>query len=423
MTPTWSLTQTRVAGLNRSARPAAPAGAACFLALLIASGSCGAGTDGPAHGALPADTLFLDPAVTIGLEEGDPDYLFGKITSVATDDAGRIYVGDAVGATVRVFDADGSFIRQLAREGPGPGEISGRPAHMTFDDSGRLYVRHGIGVTIFAKSSSGTVPDSVAAIWRAMDLAGLTSTLRDRVTRDGRYYKQAYVIRPDAPPSVFYAPFRDGAPGGDTLHVPAYPGLAFVRPALLRLGVDRLMLQGLNQVPFGAAPVWDVTPDGTLLSTDGASSILIETDATGDTLRTIRLPEWPVRPVPAQKRADSLRALEERIARVPRPLNEVEGLGEGVAERRLPDVLPRGIGLRAGQDGTIWIEQWPPEGNSDYRCYVVLDEAGKLLRVVVFRSPIASDPPPYFGEHAVVGVIRDPDTGVERVVRFDLPRL
>ena len=250
----------------------------------------------------------------------------------------------------------------------------------------------------------------------------LRSENRDRVARDGRYYNHEGFFPRGAFPRFFYVPFAAGVPGGDTLEVPAYPGLPALRSALLRLGAsDALMLEGLSHVPFAAVPVWDVTPEGTLLSSDGASPLLIETNSRGDTLRTIRLPDQPLRRVPPGARADSLRALERRIARVPGRLQDVEGLGEGVEDRRLPDFLPRVIDLRVVDNGTIWLEQWPPEENPDFRQYMVLDADGRLLRFVVLRAPLAANPPRYLSERFIVGVVRDPDTGVERVVRFDLP--
>lgn len=393
-----------------------------LLSLSVATIGCGSASDSPATDDVSADTAFLDPTVTVGLEDGDPNYLFGGVTSVAVDAQGRIYVGDRVGATVRVFDTDGTFLRQLAAEGMGPGEISYQPAFMTFDGEGRLYVRDGVGVTVFATRAGGSLPDSLVATWRTIGLGDPSSVRRDRVVRDGRYYKQGYLIRPGANPRFFYAPFAGGVTSSDTLELPAYPGLTATRPALLRLGtVDRMMLQGLSRVPFAAVPVWDVTRNGTVLSSDGTSLMLIETDRHGDTIRTIQLPDQPLRRVPPGARADSLRALEQRIARVPGRLSNVEGLGEGVAERRLPDFLPRVIGLRVVDDGTIWLEQWPPEDQPDFRHYMVLDESGALLRFVVLRAPLVADPPPHIAERFIVGVIRDPDTEVERVVRFDLP--
>ena len=391
-----------------------------LLALMAATG-CGMTSDGPATEEVAADTVFLDPAITIGVEEGDPNYLFGSITSVAVDAEGRVYVGERFGATVRVYGSDGTFLRRLAAEGEGPGEISYQPAFMTFDGEGRLYIRDAVGVTVFSLRAGASLPDSVVATWRTIDLGNMSSEDRDRVTRDGRYLKQRYVRRPGVHPRFFYIPFVDGEPTGDTLELPAYPGLTALRLALLPLGPDRLILRGLNRVPFAAVPVWDAAPQGTILSTDGVSPVLIETDARGDTLRTIHLPDLPLRRVPPREREDSLRALEERIASVPGRLNDVEGLGEGVAERRLPEFLPRVIALHVVDDGTIWLEQWPPEDRPDFRQYMVLDQNGALLRFVVLRAPLLGNPPRHITERFIVGVIRDPETEVERVVRFDLP--
>jgi hypothetical protein len=134
------------------------------------------------------------------------------------------------------------------------------------------------------------------------------------------------------------------------------------------------------------------------------------------------------RPVPAGELADSLAALEERIAeaenmiaRFQGRLSEVVGLGQGVEERRLPDSLPAVIGVNVAQSGSIWIERWPPEGEHDSRYYDVLDPGGRLQRVVILRAPLVRDPAPWFGQRSVVGIIRDPETGVERIARFDLP--
>jgi hypothetical protein len=141
--------------------------------------------------------------------------------------------------------------------------------------------------------------------------------------------------------------------------LPAYPGLTGVRPALVRLAPDRLMVEGLNRVPFVAVPIWHISRGGTPMSSDGVAPILIETDTHGDTLRGLQLPRARIRPVPVRERADSLRALEERIARLPVPLGQVEGVGEGVQARRLPDVLPMAIGLEVRDDGSVWLERWP----------------------------------------------------------------
>jgi hypothetical protein len=84
----------------------------------------------------------LAPAVVIGDVEGDAAYTFGDIRSVAVDDDDRVYVGDRIGATVRVHSAQGEFIEQVAKAGQGPGEIQGWPADLTFGPAGELYVKY-----------------------------------------------------------------------------------------------------------------------------------------------------------------------------------------------------------------------------------------------------------------------------------------
>lgn len=374
------------------------------------------------------DSVQLGPAEVIGLVSGDAEYLFGSITAVATDPAGRIYVGDASPPSVRVFDRDGSFLTWIAREGGGPGEIEQRPASVIFGADGRLYVRDARRITAFGSRAGGEIVDSVVAVWNTPGLGNTTSS-RSALTRDGRYFYPGGRYPRDELPRYYYAVYRDGELDGDTFDVPPYPGLRGLRPAILPLGGDGLMLRGLNRVPFSPVPVWDVTPAGTLVSSDGASAFLLETDAAGDTVRTIRVSDHSSRPVPASEQADSLAALEERIgeaeeriARFQGRLGEVVGLGQGVEERRLPRSLPSAIGLSVTQSGSIWVERWPPEGEQDSRYYDVLGPSGMLERVVILRAPLVRDPSPWFGDHSIAGIIKDPETGVERVARFDLTR-
>jgi hypothetical protein len=398
-------------------RGAVLTGLACLAAL---TNGCGDSRDDRlSDGAAVPDTLTLESSVVVGVVEGDPDYLFGAVYAVAGDSVGRIYVGDRSGPTLRVYDQSGTFITQIARAGEGPGELGGSPTDLLIADDGRLYVRDGRRITIWTLSQTGLVPDSVAETWSTATLGNPAN--RGRLSRYGRYWYPHSLWLPNEHPRFFYLPFLNGELQGDTLEVPPYPGLTAHRTALLPLGrVDALMLRGLNRVPFSAVPLWDVTPTGTLMSSDGLSSVLLETDVAGDTIRIIPIPEPPVRSIPPQVRADSLQALDERIERVPPGgLERAIGVGPGVVERRLPEIAPPILSLSVGEDGAIWVERWPPADQPTFRHYDVLRESG--VSVVVLRAPLTRDPPPWFGKRFVIGVTRDPGTGVERVMRFDLP--
>lgn len=367
-------------------------------------------------------THTIDPDFSIGLVEGDSAYLFGDIVSVAVDAAGRVYVGDRIGATVRVYDDTGRYVDRIAREGEGPGEIYGWPADITTGPGDRIYVRDGQRITTFAPTKPGGIADSVVATWRLPGYGNLSST-RSRVGTSGEYFYPGTRFRNDEPPRFFYLLFREGSPTGDTLNVPAYPGLTGQRRAFYRInaGSGRL-LDGLSHVPFAAVPVWDVTDRGTVLSSTGRRDTLIETGIGNDTVRVIAGPTTGVIDVPTAEHADSTRALDARLDSLPVPIDEVIGLGDGVRERRLPTTLPAIIGIHIGTDGSIWIERWPTEGQSQSRFYDVLDSDGRPRARVVLQAALMRDPPPFFGTSFIAGIVRDADTGVQRVVRFSIPK-
>ena len=263
----------------------------------------------------------------------------------------------------------------------------------------------------------------MANTWTVPGYGDLTFS-RSRVGEDGAYYYPNGSYRIGERPRFYYNVFRGGEVTGDTLTVPYHHGMEGQRTAFYRLGPGGgRMVDGLNRVPFSAVPTWAVTPRGTVLSTDGSSNLVLETDLSGDTLRVLTLGDTKVRPIPSAERDDSLRALEERIDSLPVRLDEVVNLGENVADRRLPEALPQVVAVHVAMDGLIWMERWPPEGSGESRFYDVFDSTGMHLASISLRAPLVSAPPPFFARNAVVGVVRDPENGVERVVKFSLPEL
>lgn len=391
-------------------------------ALLLLFVGCGAGGV-PDGGGLEGPSIVIEPTAVIGEIEGDPDYLFGDIRSVAVDDAGIVYVGDRIGASVKAYSPTGEFLAVVAREGEGPGELQGWPANLAFGPGGRLYVRDASRVTVFARSGDGDPADSLADLWRMPTYGNLTYS-RSRVGSDGTYYYPDGAFRPGDRPRVYFHVFRDGEATGDTVEVPFHPGLGARRSAFYPLGEgDGRMVDGLSHVPFATVPSWEVTLAGTILSTGGGTATLLETTPRGDTLRVLDLPTREARPIPTAERAESLAALESRIDSLPVSLDEVMNLGADIAERRLPDFLPMVLAVRMDMAGRIWVERWPPEGSPAVRAYDVYDGSGRHLTAVRLRAPLLAEPPPFFGRSAVVGVVSDPESGVHRVVVFALDEL
>ncbi len=61
------------------------------------------------------------PLFTIGATEGDT-IEFGSIRSILLDSAGTLYIADLRNRALKQFDSTGAFVRQIGREGAGPGE-------------------------------------------------------------------------------------------------------------------------------------------------------------------------------------------------------------------------------------------------------------------------------------------------------------
>ena len=151
---------------------------------------------------------------------------------------------------------------------------------------------------------------------------------------------------------------------------------------------------------------------------DGETYELREFDQDGQLLRTIAGPEMERRPVPRAERADSMRALEARIDSLPVPLDDVLHVAPEIRRGELPDSLPALIAIHVGASDRIWVERWPPEGMDTSRYYDVLEYDGRYAGTVVVPAPLLADPPPFFGEDIIVGVVMDPVTDVHSVVAF-----
>jgi 6-bladed beta-propeller len=71
-----------------------------------------------------------------GDEEG---VIFGVIRDAAVDDAGNVYLLDVQLNQVHVFDRDGKFVRDIGREGEGPGEFR-RPSSLFLTPDGKIAI-------------------------------------------------------------------------------------------------------------------------------------------------------------------------------------------------------------------------------------------------------------------------------------------
>ena len=402
--------------------------AAGFVAAAIGIAGMSAAVARPVRD-VAADTVTAVVTARIGStglgEEGD-EYLFGDVTSVAADPHGRIYVADRLGSSVRLFESDGEFTAWIGREGEGPGEFM-RPVDILPAADGSLFVR-GSRITTFAASASSPHPDSVVETWRIPPYPNVESW-RARLV-DGIYHYPHYQLWTNRPSEYFYMKYGPEGLMPDTVRVPDLAGLSSQRTAYYRVGQPSAgggwsgrMVHGLNRAPFAPRADWDMTGRGTIIMGDGEAYRLHEFTQSGELLRTIDGPEMSRRPVPRAERRDSMRALEARIDSLPVPLDEVFHVAPEILRGEIPDSLPAFISIHVGASDRIWVERWPPEGMASSRYYDVLEYDGRHAGTVVVPAPLLAEPPPFFGDDTIVGVVMDPTFEVHTVVAlgFRLP--
>lgn len=134
-------------------------------------------------GSVWGGTTTLVEELSIGVDAGEPPYMFGRVASIwATDE--RIYVVDGQVPAVRVYDRQGRYLRDIGRPGQGPGEYQ-RPGSVAVLPDGRVLVReYSSGTRIGVYSADGESLDT----WYGERLFGMTTP--PTLTYDGEYFTQ-----------------------------------------------------------------------------------------------------------------------------------------------------------------------------------------------------------------------------------------
>ncbi|MGB2906263.1 MAG: 6-bladed beta-propeller [Candidatus Aminicenantaceae bacterium] len=82
--------------------------------------------------------LVFREELTIGVEEGDENYMFGESVSVTVDDSGCFFVMDWEEKRIQKYDTKGKYLCSIGRKGQGPGEF-GNIWEPMFDSEGNIY--------------------------------------------------------------------------------------------------------------------------------------------------------------------------------------------------------------------------------------------------------------------------------------------
>ena len=83
--------------------------------------------------------MVLKKILSIGIDNGDENYILCYPRDVKVDSAGDIYICDIRDDAIKVYDQNGVYVKRFGSKGKGPGELYG-PACIALDENNNLYV-------------------------------------------------------------------------------------------------------------------------------------------------------------------------------------------------------------------------------------------------------------------------------------------
>ncbi len=345
----------------------------------------------------PGERWTLTPELRIGTMDREGPDLFGQITSLAVDGAGRIYVLEGQAQEIRVFGPDGTHIRTIGRKGGGPGEFA-RALRIEMGPDGRLWVAD-------PQNNRVSVFDTTGRYLRGHTMAGGFTILPwpGRFDRQGRYYYPMIEPAEDGDGiDLSLIRYDSTMTPTDTLATPDDP-------------VDRNFFElrhddnvAIVGVPYTGGFRWLLSPAGTFWGFITGPYRIFELSPEGDTLRTITRAFDPL-PVTDEDMAEARENLEWFIQE-----------GGAVDWSRIPDHKPAIEYGFVDDAGRVWV--WPvmPSGQEG-TALDVFDSVGRYLGRIMTPVPIARRPAPVV-RGDVMYAVTESELDVPFVVRLRIQR-
>ncbi|HET9947492.1 MAG TPA: hypothetical protein VFQ22_01075 [Longimicrobiales bacterium] len=374
-------------------------------AILVAAPACGGDRPEADAAALPAPP---DARVTlrIGELDGPLERSFGRVSGVAMDGEGRIYVTDEDAHAVRVFGPDGAYLYSFGGEGEGPGEMLSPCCPgvegdvLWLRDSGN---RRLSAYRLFADSAayleSRPMAHNSSGLWaRTFSEGEVVYDVGDVFDDDQGRTRTLFATGPDRATRVVASVLEldlEQFGGGQTIEVPMDRGVATV----------------FFQTPLGPRHLIAFGPGGRAAEAVGSRYRVMQRSAAGDSA-VIDVPGAVGPPLSERERASG----EEQLAA------DAERLGRAgfSLEMSLPDRKPPLAALWFDREGRLWVERSVADGaprEADVYEAGSADASATLVERRRWPPEVRLDPVGGTSVDAALGVARD-SLGVEQVVRL-----
>ncbi len=350
---------------------------------------------------LPEWIVSDQPTALIGVAEGDDNYMFSRIASIAVGDNGEVFVGDSREKRVHVYTPTGKFIRSIGRAGRGPGELEGISSISTAGD--QLHIldpRLGRAVTYDTlgqhKETIQLAPAHGQGLpFPALSFADGVVSLTSISPRD--FQDQGKIIAD----TLIVSLHKTGEDIASELsRIASYP----------RIGIEHSGSVRFPYLPFSVSPTLD--SKGDILVMGSGLDPQLELVFSDGSKEIVPLPINRSQPSPEQIR----QFREDRLA----------GLEGSRRERTLkylelapmPDYLPAYDKSKIDTEGFIWLNVYE-YSNLQQNRWVIISTDGQQVATVKLPD---SFEPHFIGKNRITGVWRD-STGINFVHTYELNRL
>jgi len=331
--------------------------------------------------------------VRIGTMDGTGPDIFGRITSIEVDAAGRVYVLEAQSQELRVFDRDGTHVRTIGRKGGGPGEFT-RAVMVKTGPDGNIWVPDPENNRVSAFDTAGTV-----AFSRPAPGGFIIFPWPGGFDDQGFYYGPVFVPAPDDSDQGFHiglAQYDSELQPVDTLFPPDEPYDLDSR-RFAHQSADGSSYMAVR-IPFSPIFRWRYEPDGTFWSLISGEYKIFQLTPAGDTLRTITR-EFEPYPVTDEEVDAALERLEWFTRQ-----------GGKVVRSRIPSKKPPTEAFFFDDEGNLWVVR-VTTAEDEWKVMDVFDPVGRYLGEVRLPFRLSNERP----------VVRGADFWAVTTDEFDVP--